>query len=107
MNFYVCERASLLRSYYIYVDCRKYLADDCFIKNNIKVKYKKELDYPNTDYKIMFVSVSNKKDYLFVKAMCELEDRMLERGYDDYEETCNEIISKISKPKKKVKKWKI
>ena len=52
----------------------------------------------------MLVSVSNRKDYLFVKAMCELEEKMLNKGFDNYEEICNEVFNNLSKSKKKVKK---
>ena len=104
MNFFLYEKISLFRSYYIYVDSKQYLADDIFIKNNIKVKFEKELKYSDSDYKIMLVSVSNRKDYLFVKAMCELEEKMLNKGFDNYEEICNEVFNNLSKSKKKVKK---
>lgn len=104
MNYLVCEKTTLLRSYYVYVDNRQYLADNIFEKNNIKVKYRKELDYPESDYKIIFVSVSNRKDFLFVKSMCELEEAMINKGYNDYEETCNKIFYNLETPKKKVKR---
>lgn len=105
MNFITREKQDLFKSYYIYLDSNKNMADSIFKDNNIKVKYQKELDYPNSDYKIMFVSVSNKKDYLFVKSMCELEDKMLERNYLDYEEMCDSVFSKLTSSKKKVKEW--
>ena len=104
MNYYEYKSNLSIRTKFFYIDCTKYLADDIFIANNVKVKYKKELFYSDTDYKVIFVSVPKLNDYLFIKSMDELCDKMLERGYTDYEEICEEIISKINQPKKKVKK---
>ena len=105
MNFIIPDRQGLFRSYYIYLDNKNNLSDSIFKDNNIKVNCKKELSYPNSDYKIKFVSICNNKDYLFVKAMCELEDKMIEEEYLDYEEICDNVFSSIIKSKKKVKRW--
>lgn len=103
MNFKVCDRLNLLRSYYMYIDNTNCLADKHFKNNNIKVFHKKEWDIPNTDYKVIYASVSNLKDYLFVKAMCELEEEILNNGATDYEEICSKMFHN-NKIKKKVKK---
>lgn len=103
MNFKICERVNILRSYYVYVDNNGDFANKHFKNNNIRVFHKKEWNIPNTDYKIIYVSVNNQKDYLFVKAMCELEDEMLDNGFNEYEEICNKMLQNYKK-KKKVKK---
>lgn len=102
MNFKICDKTNILRSYYIYIDNNSSLADKHFKNNNIRVFHKKEWDIPNTDYKVIYASVSNQKDYLFVKAMCELEEEILDNGFNEYEEICNKMLHNYKK-KKKVK----
>lgn len=107
MNYFECENETLLNSHFIFIDNDNYLSKDIFKDNEIRVKFKKIYDHPNSKYKIIFASTNKYRDFLFIKSMFELENMMMENGYEDYDNVCNEIFSNLSKPKKKVIKWKI
>ncbi len=96
MNYFECGQDGFFTSTFMYVDCNQHLADNFFINNNIAVEFLEELDF-NSKYKIIFVSVNDKKSYLFVKSMIELSDLMAERGYDDYEQVCRQIFDEEMK----------
>ena len=107
MNYLMCDNKVLFNSNYIYIDCKESFSDIIFSNNKVKVKYKKEVDYPDTDYKIMLVSVSTNKELMFLKSMRELEKEMIRRGFNDYNDVCDTIFADITKESKKVKKWMI
>ena len=103
MNFVICDKASLFRSYYIYLDYKDNFSDKFLSNNKVKTRCIRELEYPDSEYTIKYVSINNQKDYLFVKAMCELEETIIENGDEEYLEVCDKVFSKIMKSKKKVR----
>lgn len=82
-----CQKIRTLSPFsltYAYLDIPKYLADQIFIKNKIKVKFKEEFVKADTPY-IVIVCSFNKNDIgKFKTSLRELENKMLIMGHTDY-----------------------
>lgn len=97
MKNYIPLRSSKLSKYkqYMYVDCKDYLADDLFIKNEIVVKFESDFTKDNSDYIFVNCKIKKKNQDKFIKTLGELKNKMLIMGHSDYESFCKEHINRI------------
>lgn len=104
MNYYECSNKGINKTVFFYIDNDEYLADDFFIKNKLKIKFKDEMASNKNNYRILFVKVNKKQKDLFIDCMEQLHNKMILKGYRDYDEICDDIMKKFKdKPKRKVK----
>lgn len=92
------------RHNFMYVDTEDYLADQLFIYEKVRIKFKSE--YGKNESKYIFIFASCKaRDWLRVKkALSKLSIRMFIFGYRDYESVSSSMISKIDKGDSKEEK---
>lgn len=90
-NYWKLREKSLFTDTYAYIDHNSYLADQLFIQDRIKVRYKEELARDNSPYCIVFCKVLRKEAARFEGALDKLENKMLLLGHKDYPEACLEI----------------
>lgn len=90
-NYWKLRDKSLFSDTYAYIDHKTYLADQLFVQNSIRVRYKGELARENSAYCIVFCKVLRKETERFERALDKLENKMLLLGYKDYSEACQEI----------------
>ncbi len=90
------KEISLFYKNYAYIDHDSYLADDIFISKKIKVKFKGDFKWDDSNYRVVLCKVKKKDSKRFEKALEELEDKMLLTGHVDYEEACKKFSSMIS-----------
>lgn len=97
MKNYIPLRSSKLSKYkqYMYVDCKDYLADDLFIKNEIVVKFEADFTKDNSDYIFVNCKIKKNNQDKFIKTLEELKNKMLIMGHSDYESFCEEHINRI------------
>ena len=97
MNYVELE-ASLFCDNFLYFDTFDCFADDIFIKNNVKVKFRAKLASDEYSYIAVICKVKKKFRNAFLESLNELERKMLICGYSDYSEFCtNYFIEHIEK----------
>ena len=95
-NYFVFDGLFYLK--YFYVDAqtdRGYVADSCFYKRKIPVKYGG--DYVRDDDKYIVVTCKIRKKYRkpFEEALKEIRTKMALLGYNDYDEYCASLKKAI------------
>ena len=90
-NYWRLRRFSLFYKYYAFVDTEEYLGDQLFGK---------EFGKKGNDYLIIFCKVRKKDEKNFLKALDELEKKMLLMGHHDYPAFCEKL--KFQMPGEKV-----
>ena len=97
MANYIYLKSSNLSRYeqYVYVDCKDYLADDLFIKNEITVKFEGDFIKDDSDYVFVNCKIKKKDQDKFIKTLGELKNKMLIMGHSDYESFCEEHNNRI------------
>lgn len=99
-NYTVIHSIFPWRIRFIFVDTSDYLADQLFIDEEVKVRFGGEYVKEGCDY-INILASCSKKDFPKVeKALGRMNDKMLICGHTDYEEFCNDIISKLESKEK-------
>lgn len=90
-NYWRLQRFSLLYKYYAFVDTEEYLGDQLFIQQKVSVSFGKEYGKKGNDYLIIFCKVRRKDENKFLKALDELEKKMLLMGHHDYPSFCEKL----------------
>lgn len=85
------ERFSLLNAYYAYMDTDAYLADQLFIKHQVRVHFREEYARDDSPYRVIFCHVRKQDQERFLAALKELPDKMMLLGYTDYLDACRAI----------------
>ena len=84
---------------FVYIDIydgQKYLADQIFINNKIKVFYIDEMINPlNPNYAIMICRIYRWDVKKLLNCMPQIRNKMFLLGYTDYDEQCNQIFNSI------------
>lgn len=80
---------------YIFLDCVEYLADQLFIKHKVPVKFSGEFIRENSKYRVICCKILKKYEDSFLKALSEMYNKMLLRGFGDYREFCEDFNAKI------------
>ena len=94
-NYWKLKDYSLFSVPYAYVDHSSYLADQLFIDQKVRVKFKGEMMRENSPYCVVFCRVRKKDTIKFEEALDKLENKMLLFGYTDYAGVCGEIQEMI------------
>ncbi len=90
-NYWRLRRFSLFYKYYAFVDTEEYLGDQLFIQQKVEVSFGKEFGKKGNDYLIIFCKVRKKDEKKFLKALEELEKKMLLMGHHDYPIFCENL----------------
>lgn len=88
-NYYQpIERFSLVYAYFAFLDTDAYLADQLFIKHQVRVHFREEYMRDDSPYRVIFCRVRKRDRARFLAALEELPKKMLLLGYTDYLDTC-------------------
>ena len=71
------ERFSLLNAYYAYMDTDAYLADQLFIKHQVRVHFREEYVRDGSPYRVIFCHVRKRDQERFLTALNELPGKMM------------------------------
>lgn len=82
-------------SHYAFIDSPDYLADQLFVNQKVKVDFGKEYGQEGSDYLVIFCRVRKTKEKEFIRALEELENKMLLMGHRDYLSFCADMKKKI------------
>ena len=85
------ERFSLLNAYYAYMDTDAYLADQLFIKHQVRVHFREEYARDGFPYRVIFCHVRKRDQERFLAALNELPGKMMLLGHTDYLDACRAI----------------
>lgn len=95
LNYWTIRKFSLLYSYYAIIDTTDYLADQLFVKNEVRVWFGQEYICPDGPYCVIFCKCRKRDTGAFESAMNELPRKMLLRGHTDYIQFCEGLKNKI------------
>lgn len=87
MNYVELE-SWLFYDNFLYFDNPDSFADNIFIKNKVKVKFKAKLASDDYSYIAVICKVKKKFREAFLESLNELERKMLICGYRDYSNFC-------------------
>ena len=79
------------------MDCDEYLADQLFIKHKVPVKFGKEYRKNNSRYCVISCKIRKRYEEEFKKALAEMDNKMILRGYTDYADFCENFNTIIDK----------
>lgn len=96
LNYWTIRKFSLLYSYYAIIDTTDYLADQLFVKNEVRVWFGQEYICPGGPYCVIFCKCRKRDTGAFESAMNELPRKMLLRGHTDYIQFCEGLKNKIA-----------
>lgn len=102
------DMKSLLYSNYVYIDVNDYHADALFIQEEVNVKFVKEYEKEDSCYIIIYCKVLKKDERKFLRALENLEKKMLLLGYRDYSMRGEIILQAVKSEKNRIKiydKW--
>lgn len=97
------EKFSLLYDYFTYFDTKEYLADNVFIKHEVRVRFMQEYAHGDTEYLVILCKCRKKDSAAFCAALEELPDKMLICGHRDYLEFCKDIKAKANEGLKQIR----
>lgn len=81
---------------YTIIDTTDYLADQLFVKNEVRVWFGQEYICPDGPYCVIFCKCRKRDTGAFESAMNELPRKMLLRGHTDYIQFCEGLKNKIA-----------
>ena len=94
-NYWRMKGFSIFSVPYAYVDHSSYQADQLFVQNKVRMKFKGEYAKVESPYRIVFCKVIKKDAERFEDALGKLKSKMLLLGYWDYPDVCSEISKMI------------
>ena len=94
-NYWRMKDFSIFSVPYAYVDHSSYQADQLFVQNKVRMKFKGEYAKAESPYCIILCKVRKKDAERFEEALGKLKSKMLLRGYRDYLDICSEITKMI------------
>ena len=95
-DYWKMKDFSIFSVLYAYVDHSSYQADQLFVQNKVRMKFKGECAKADSPYRIVFCKV-RKRDAECFEAIEKLKNKMLLLGYRDYPDICSEIAKMIEK----------
>ena len=90
---YILIQKHLFRSEYIFTDTEKYLADQLFKNEKIRVNFGKEFGNKEERYLLISCKIWNKDHGKFFRSMEKLRNKMPLVGNTDYEAFCKGVFS--------------
>ncbi len=103
-NFLRMRKFSLRHEYYCFVDSDEYLADGLFVKNRVRVDFKREFAKAGDTYRLIYCRTRKKDRERFLDALEQLKNKMLLCGHSDYGEFCTRIQTTLRQAKEGNKK---
>lgn len=91
MNFVELE-SSIFHDNFLYFDIIDCYADEIFIKNRVKVKFRAKLASDEYSYIAVVCKVRRKFRESFLNSLKELERKMLICGFTDYSDFCTQYF---------------
>lgn len=95
------DRLSLCYHYYAFLDTKEYLADQLFIKHQVRVHFREEYGRKDSQYRVIVCRVRKRDQTRFLAALEELPKRMLLLGHTDYLETCYTLWDNLHQGEKR------
>ncbi len=87
------SKFSLLYRYFVFMDTPQYLADQLFIKHQVRVHFMEEYGKTGSPYLVIFCKVLKRDEDKFLAALKELPNKMLLLGHTDYSETLEAFLN--------------
>ena len=89
------EKFSFFHNYFAIIDTADYLADQLFIKHQVRVRFGLELVCPDAPYRVIMCKCRKRDVDAFLAAIRELPNKMPLRGYPDYLTFCADLKKKV------------
>ena len=94
------DRRSLLYTHYAFLDTEAYLADQLFLKHQVRVHFREEYGRDDSPYRVIFCHVRKRDRERFQAALEELPKKMMLLGYIDYLDVCRALWDKCQQQRK-------
>lgn len=88
-NYLKLKTISPFTNSYMFLDCDEYLADQLFIKHKVPVRFGEEYCKSGSKYRVISCKIRKRYEERFKKALAEMNNKMILRGYADYTEFCD------------------
>ena len=89
------EKLSFFHNYFAIIDTADYLADQLFIKHQVRVWFGPEFVCPDAPYRVIMCKCRKRDVDAFLAAIRELPNKMLLCGYPDYLTFCADLKKKV------------
>ena len=90
------EKFSLLNEHFAIIDTADYLADQLFIKHEVRVAFGPEFVCPDAPYRVIMCKCRKRDVDRFLAAIRELPNKMLLCGHPDYLVFCEDLKKKVT-----------
>ena len=95
------DRLSLFYHYYAFLDTEEYLADQLFIKHQVRVHFREEYARKDSQYRVIVCRVRKRDQMRFLAALEELPKKMLLLGHTNYLDTCYALWDNLHQDEKR------
>lgn len=89
------EKFSFFHNYFAIIDTADYLADQLFIKHQVRVGFGPEFVCPDAPYRVIMCKCRKRDVDAFLAAIRELPNKMLLCGHPDYLTFCEDLKKKV------------
>lgn len=89
MNYVKMKKFSMLYFWYAFLDTEDYMANQLFVENKVRVRFRKE--FARERYRVIFCKVRKKDEKSFLETLQKLRRKAILSGYVDYDDTWNDI----------------
>ena len=89
------EKFSFFHNYFAIIDTADYLADQLFIKHQVRVGFGPEFVCPDAPYRVIMCKCRKRDVDAFLAAIRELPNKMLLCGHPDYLTFCADLKKKV------------
>lgn len=94
-HYWTIARFSRRFSFYAIIDTEEHLADQLFIREQVRVWFGHEFVRSDSPYRIIFCKCRKRDVKAFERALEALPGKMLLCGYEDYMTCCKNLKRKI------------
>lgn len=94
-HYWTLERFSLRFSFYAIIDTEEYMADQLFVREQVRVWFGHEFASPDSPYRVIFCKCRKKDAEAFERALEALPNKMLLCGHRDYITYCENLKRKM------------
>ena len=96
------RKRSLRYAYFMFFDVESYLADQLFIRHQVRVWFEEEYAKEGSPYRAILCHVRKKDVPGFLAALEELKKSMLICGYEDYEASVSAYFDKTERAREEI-----
>lgn len=93
------RKPSLRYDYFLFFDTPKYLADQLFIKQKVRVWFDKEYAKEGSPFLAILCHVKKKDSAKFIAALDALKNKMILCGYPEYEAEVQKMMRHLEEAK--------